>query len=163
MTQSLYGVFHHVVLELLLLLHHVRRLAPGRQKCLWSDQCSESEFTESGSSIISESGSRVFMTKNWRKKSWFFSSSIFTKKIAIYLSLGLHKGRPNYRRSLQPSKENIRHLKKWNLLSISIFVDHFCPPVSGPWYGSRNAIDSGSNPDPNHWVRDTSLYCCFHT
>jgi hypothetical protein len=32
-------------------------------------------------------------------------------KIAIYLSLGLHKGGPSYRRSLQPSKENIQHFK----------------------------------------------------
>jgi hypothetical protein len=32
------------------------------------------------------------------------------KKIAIYLSLGLHKGRPSYRRG-QPSKENIQHFK----------------------------------------------------
>ncbi len=31
-------------------------------------------------------------------------------EIAIYLSLGLHKGRPSYRRSLQPSIENIQHL-----------------------------------------------------
>jgi hypothetical protein len=30
-------------------------------------------------------------------------------QIAIYLSPGLHKGRPSYRRSLQPSKENIQH------------------------------------------------------
>ncbi len=103
MTQSLYGVFHHAVLELLLLLHHVRRLAPGRQKCLWSDQCCESGFTESGSgsSIRSESGSRVFMTKNWRKKADFALLLFLTKKIVIYLSLGLHKGRTNYRRSLQ--------------------------------------------------------------
>jgi hypothetical protein len=31
----------------------------------------------------------------------------FISEIAIYLSLGLHKGRPSYRRNLQPSKENI--------------------------------------------------------
>jgi hypothetical protein len=36
----------------------------------------------------------------------------FWSKIAVYLSLGLLKGRSNYRRSLQPSKENIWHLKK---------------------------------------------------
>jgi hypothetical protein len=35
----------------------------------------------------------------------------FGPKIAIYLSLGLHKGRPGYRRSLQLSKENIQHFK----------------------------------------------------
>jgi hypothetical protein len=32
----------------------------------------------------------------------------YDKKIAIYLTLGLHKGRPRYMRSL--SKENIEHL-----------------------------------------------------
>ncbi len=46
--------------------------------------------------------------------------------------LGLHKWRPSYRRSRQPSKENIRHLKKkWNFVTLpgySIFVGHFCPP-----------------------------------
>ncbi len=30
-----------------------------------------------------------------------------------YLSLGFHKGRPSYRRSLQLSKENIQHFKTW--------------------------------------------------
>jgi hypothetical protein len=32
-------------------------------------------------------------------------------KTVIYLSLGLRKGRLSYRRSLQPSKENIQHFK----------------------------------------------------
>ncbi len=65
------------------------------------------------------------------KKLYFFSS-----KLAIYSSTGLHKGRPSYGRSLQPSKENIQHSKheiSWR--EISILVGHFCP--SG----------SGSNPD----------------
>jgi hypothetical protein len=35
----------------------------------------------------------------------------FLSKPTIYLSLGLQKGRPNYRRSLQLSKENILHFK----------------------------------------------------
>jgi hypothetical protein len=35
----------------------------------------------------------------------------FISKTTIYLSLGLHKGFPSYRRSLQPSKENIQHFK----------------------------------------------------
>jgi hypothetical protein len=34
------------------------------------------------------------------------------KLIAINLSLGLHKVHSIYRRSLQPSKENILHFKK---------------------------------------------------
>jgi hypothetical protein len=47
---------------------------------------------------------------NWEKIKYFFLS-----KIAIYLSLGLHKGHPSYRRRLQPSKENF----------FSIFVCYF--------------------------------------
>ncbi len=62
-----------------------------------------------GSSISKESGSgsgsRVWMTNN------------FWSKIAIYLSLGLLKGRPSYRKSLQPSKDNIQHFKKCILLT----------------------------------------------
>jgi hypothetical protein len=34
------------------------------------------------------------------------------QKLAIYLSLGLHKGHSSYRRSSQPSKETIQHFKK---------------------------------------------------
>jgi hypothetical protein len=37
--------------------------------------------------------------------------SILDEKTAIYLSLGLLKGRQSYRRSLQPSKENTQHFK----------------------------------------------------
>jgi hypothetical protein len=68
------------------------------------------------------------MTKIWRNTA---------EKIAIYLSLGLHKGHPRYRRSLQPLKENSQHIKK-NLLTFSIFVGHFC------------LLDS--NPDQQHWI-----------
>jgi hypothetical protein len=38
-------------------------------------------------------------------------NAVFLSKTATYLSIGLHKGRPSYRRSLQPSKENIQHFK----------------------------------------------------
>ncbi len=54
----------------------------------------------------------------------------FWSKIAIYLSLGLHKGRQSYRRSLQPSKENIKHFETLISWLFSIFVGHFCPPGS---------------------------------
>ncbi len=48
------------------------------------------------------------------------------KKTTIYLSLGLHKGRPSYQRSLQLSKENSQHFKTWNflILTVSTFVGH---------------------------------------
>jgi hypothetical protein len=52
------------------------------------------------------------MTKKWKNITAEKQNLIFFgSKIAIYLSLGLHKGRPSYMRSLQPSKENIQHFK----------------------------------------------------
>ncbi len=56
-----------------------------------------------------QSGSRALMTKNWKKitaEIFFFKS-----KTAIYLSLGIHKVCPSYRRSLQLTKEAIQHFK----------------------------------------------------
>ncbi len=52
-------------------------------------------------------------------------------KTTIYLFLGLRKGRPNYRRSLQPSKENIQHFKTWNLL-IFVFLWVILPSLIWP-------------------------------
>ncbi len=55
-----------------------------------------------------EYGSRALMTKNWKKntaENFFYI--FFWSKTAIYLSLGLHKVCPSYRRSLQFSKEAI--------------------------------------------------------
>ncbi len=62
--------------------------------------------------------SSVLMTKNWRKKIQLkiFCGSFFDQKLQ-FTSLGLNKGRQSYRRSLQPSKENIQYWKKWNLLT----------------------------------------------
>ncbi len=56
-----------------------------------------------------QSGSRVLMTKNWRRKKQL--KKYFTFSWTKIASLGLHKGRPSYRRSLQLSKENIQHFK----------------------------------------------------
>jgi hypothetical protein len=58
------------------------------------------------------SGSRVWWPKIEKNYSWKKINFFFGSKTTIYLSLGLHKGRPSYRRSLQPSKENIQHFKK---------------------------------------------------
>jgi hypothetical protein len=59
-----------------------------------------------------------------RKKIIFIWSNI-----AFYLSLGLHKGRPSYIRSLHPSEENISHFKiTWIFFP---FVGLFGPPGSG--------------------------------
>ncbi len=69
------------------------------------------------------------MTKIEKINSWNFFL-IFWSNIAIYLSLGLHKGSPSYRWCLRPSKENIQHFKTWKFLTFYIFVDHFSPPGS---------------------------------
>jgi hypothetical protein len=68
---------------------------------------------------------------------------------AVYFSLGLHKRRPSYRRSLQ-------QLKNLNFITFSIFVRHFWvfalldldpDPDSQSGYGSRDPMVSGSNLD----------------
>ncbi len=67
---------------------------------------------------------------------------LFWSKIAIYLSLGLLIGQV----SLQPSKDNIQHFKKWNLFTF--LVGHFCLPGSG--YGSGST-------STQHWNKFTFL------
>ncbi len=83
----------------------------------------------------------------------------FRSKIVIYLSLGLHKGRLSYRRSLQPSKENIQNFKKIKIYNFFQFLwvmfallDPGPDCESGSGYGFRGTIESGSNPapDPQH-------------
>ncbi len=65
------------------------------------------------------------------------------------------KGSPSYRRSLQPSKENIQYFKKWNL-EIFLFVwvifalwIRIRTANPDPDTGSRDTIESKSNPDPD--------------
>ncbi len=55
----------------------------------------------------------------WKKFFW--------SKIAIYWSLGLHKGPPSYKRSLQLSKGNIQHFETWNFLTFSYFCESLLP------------------------------------
>jgi hypothetical protein len=76
---------------------------------------------------------------------------IFKIKIAIYLSLGLHEGSPSYRKSLQPSKENIHHFKTGNFLTFSYFRGSFLPFYPDPESGSGCT----DNPDPIQ-IRNTA-------
>ncbi len=75
-------------------------------------QCFRSGFNDSGC------GSRVLMTKIGK------NLIFLDQKIAIYLSLGLHKGRPIYRRSLQPPKreppslQNMKFLFLWVIFAL---------------------------------------------
>jgi hypothetical protein len=79
------------------------------------------------------------MKKNFTKFKAENFYIFFWSKIAIYLSIGLHKGRPSYRRSLQSSKENIQHFKTWNILWV----------ILPSWINIRIWI---SNPDPLTWL-----------
>ncbi len=111
------------------------------------------------------------MTKNWRRKITTEKKiKFFWSKTTIYLSRGLYKGHPSYRRSLQLSKENIQHFKTWNFL---IFF-YFCGSLAllnldpdpdseyGSVSGSTDLIDTGSNTDPDlkPWptVPDFAIY-----
>jgi hypothetical protein len=71
------------------------------------------------------------------------------------LSLGLHEGRPSYRRSLQPSEENIK--QETSLFSIS--VGHFCAfdPDPDPAGKKTNADLRGSGSTTLKIIRE--LYC----
>ncbi len=68
------------------------------------------------------------MTKNWKKLQLKKTKKNFWSKTTIYLSLGLHKERPSYIRSLQLSKEAIQHFKTWNFLIFFYFYGSFLPP-----------------------------------
>ncbi len=59
--------------------------------------------------------------------SWNFFYNFFLSKTAIYLSLGLHKVCPSYRRSLQLSKEAIQHFKTWTFTNFFYFFGSFLP------------------------------------
>ncbi len=76
-------------------------------------------FSNCGSGSQCGSGSRVLMTKNWKK----FTTRIFNLflKLAINLSLGLPKGRPSYRRSLQPTKKEHPALQNMKFLYFFLF------------------------------------------
>ncbi len=121
----------------------------------WRQGCGSafiSSGSGSGSSILGwipiririQSGSRALMSKNWQKitaeKNYIFLGS----KTTIYLSLGLHKERPSYRRSLQLSKEAIQHFRTWTVKKFSTFEGHFCSPGSGSGFRIQSGYGSGS-------------------
>ncbi len=72
------------------------------------------------------------------KKIKFFGS-----KTAIYLSLGLYKEIPRYRRSLQLSKEAIQHFRTWTFQKNFYFCGSFLPS----WIWIRIWI-LNTDPDP---------------
>ncbi len=91
--------------------------------------------SESGSSIFGWIPIRIqsFRDQKFNKITAEKKFNIFLIKNCKYLSPGLLKGRPSYRRSLQLSKQNIQHFK----LIFFYFVGHLCPPGSGSGFRIR--------------------------
>jgi hypothetical protein len=89
------------------------------------------------------------MTINWKKNySW---KKILGSKTTIYLSLGLHKERPSYWRSLQLLKEGIQHLqnmKFFNFFLLLWVIFALLDPVPDSESGATEPIESGTHPDP---------------
>ncbi len=81
------------------------------------------------------------MTKNWRKN-YSLKINLFGSKIAINLC-------PCYRRSLQPSKKNIEHFKKLNLLSFFYVCGSFLPSLI--WI--RSVLRIRIRIQGPHWIR----------
>jgi hypothetical protein len=106
-------------------------------------------------------GSRVWWPNIEKIYSWKFNFYHLEQKLLFFLSLGLHKGRPSYRRSLQPSKENIQYLKPWKFWT---FKFYFCVSFLPSWIRIRNlnadpdpTTQINADPDPKPWVL-RSLY-----
>ncbi len=89
------------------------------------------------------SGSRLLWSKIDKKLLLKKKLNFFGSKTTICLSLGLHKGRPSYRRSLQPSKENIQYWKTWKFWIFFSFCGSFLPS----WIRIR-IHNLNADPDP---------------
>ena len=85
---------------------------------------------------------RVLMTQQFKKIQLNFKKT-FSEKIAIYLSLDLHRKRPSHKRSLQASKVNIHQVKRWNL---SIFAFLYPAP------DCKSGSESGIRVQGPHWI-----------
>ncbi len=87
-------------------------------------------YTDPDPAVYAEyrSGSRVLMTKKWKK--FTAEKKTFGSKTTIYLSLGPHKGLSSYRKFFSSQKKNIQHFKTWNFLIFCYFCGSFFP--SGP-------------------------------
>jgi hypothetical protein len=122
-------------------------------------RCCGSGFTESGSSILSESGSvsdswsRVLRTKNCRKSSWklFFYRYLFWP-IPIYLSLGLLKNvQATIHENPSALKREHQALKKMKIITFYLFLwAIFALLDPDPDCESGSESRDPLNPDPQH-------------
>jgi hypothetical protein len=107
------------------------------------------------------------MTKNWKKITAEKKVNFFWSKTAIYLSLGLHKVCPGYRRSLQLTKEAIQHFKTWIFSTFFWVIFALLDPGTDPDPMVRLNTDPirirvpDPDPDPQHWskVHYNEIFC----
>ncbi len=94
----------------------------------WRQGCGSAIISSgSGSSILGWKPDRIRIQGfNDQKLEKLQLKNFFLLKTAIYISLGLHKVHPSYRRSLQLSREAIQHFKTWTFKKFSTFVGLFC-------------------------------------
>jgi hypothetical protein len=74
---------------------------------------------------------------------------IVLTKLSIYLSLGLPKGRPGYRKCLQPLTENLQHLQKIKFIEFFQFL----LVTFALLYPDLIRIQSGQ------WIRNQIFFC----
>jgi hypothetical protein len=113
-------------------------------------------FIDSGSGSIIlgciPNGIQGFNNQKLKKiYSWKTKLIEFWSKIAIYLSLGPHKGRSSYRRSLQPAKENIQNFKTWNFFNFSYFFGSILSSWIWIWIPNPD-------PDPLTWLNPVPIW-----
>jgi hypothetical protein len=92
-----------------------------------------------------DSGPKVLMTKKLKKFTAGTQIYIFVSKIAIYLSLGLHKERPSYKRSLNSALKR-EHPALQDMKFLNFFMGHFCSVGSGAGSESTDLTEYGSKP-----------------
>ncbi len=93
-------------------------------------------------------------SKNWKK--FTAENFLFISKTTIYLSLGLHKGRPVTKKAFSSQKRtssNSNHeITYFSLLLLVIFALLDPDPDSEYGSGSTDLIEFGSNPVPRPWL-----------
>ncbi len=101
--------------------------------------------------------------------SWIKKKLIFLKS-KLLIPRPPFKGRPSFRRSLQPTKENIQHFKTWHFLTF--LGGNFRPPESRSGFLIRIRIHwpdwiriqfgSGSGSEPMTTFTFFRSYCWIH-
>ncbi len=127
-------------------------------------QCCGSGFIESGSSILKWIRIRIqiqgFDDQDLKKIQLKFFFFLFNPKLQKRLPW-VHKGRPGYKRSLQHSKKNIQHFKRWVLSTVFYFSGTFLTSwirIRIQWpHCLRSKPDPNTDPDPQHCSKELKM------